>query len=70
METLDVNRSWEQPTRQGEEPDVHPAGEIRLWTAGALGRRANLLSSDGAVALSLDPFETMTMTSGNCDGHS
>ncbi|WP_042430130.1 hypothetical protein [Streptacidiphilus anmyonensis] len=61
----------ERPSLPPVETQEHPIGGIRLWTAGALGRRANALSGggDSALMLSHSPWETMTWTSrdGNTD---
>ncbi|MBP0449127.1 MULTISPECIES: hypothetical protein [unclassified Kitasatospora] len=62
MQTLDVIPVPESPQQLEEGTDAHPVGEIRLWTTGALARRANALSGGEALALSHDPWETMTWT--------
>ncbi|MFE9426943.1 hypothetical protein ACFYNO_28710 [Kitasatospora sp. NPDC006697] len=44
MNTTDLVQLWKQPTtRPGTAAADHPAGQIRLRSAGGLGRRSQLL---------------------------
>ncbi|MDH6115318.1 hypothetical protein P3T36_006728 [Kitasatospora sp. MAP12-15] len=60
MEAIDLVRSWKQPDLRTDGSLGHPAGEIALWTSGALTRRADLLSERDAWGPPETIIETQT----------
>ena len=63
-DTVELVRSWKDPERRRDEAltSDHPAGEIALWSPGALSRRADLLA-DRDLQVTAWTIETMSIIS-------